>query len=181
MKNLLRLVAAFLALAGLASIGWYFRPASGTGGLTWEPPVVKKSLMTFAYKVYGDPAAQNGRNFLSKVVFRNTGSGPVHDFSISYQIPDYIPWTTAETHEEIQPGQTVVKPFYPQLPSKVTQLTKYRPRWVTLSKRKIHWSDKPGSSKEEVLRSNVELRGVNEVEHTGISQRNELVSGMINL
>ncbi|MEP6672943.1 MAG: hypothetical protein ABJF10_27515 [Chthoniobacter sp.] len=172
MKTLLRLVAAFLVLVGLASIGWYFRPTSDTGGLTWEPPVVKKSLMTFAYKIYGNPAAQNGRNFLSKVVFQNKGTGPVRDFSISYQIPDYIPWTTAETHEEIQPGQTVVKVYYPQLPSKVTQLSSQTT--VTLET-KIHWSDKPGSTKEEILRSNVELRGVNEVEYTDLPA-NEVVT-----
>jgi hypothetical protein len=172
MKTLLRLLAGLLAVAGLASLGWYFRPTSDTGTLTWEPPVVKKSLMTFAYKVYGNPAAQNGRNFLSKVVFENKGSGPVHDFSISYQIPDYIPWTTAETNEEIQPGQTVVKLFYPQLPSKVTQLTSQTT--VTLET-KIRWSDKAGSTKEEILRSNVELRGVNEVEYTDLPA-NELLT-----
>jgi len=172
MKTLLRLLSGLLLLAGVASLGLYFRPTSEVGALTWESPVVKKSLMTFAYKVYGNPGAQNGRNFLSKVVFKNTGSGPVHDFSISYQIPDYIPWTTAETNGEIQPGQTVVKLFYPQLPSKVTQLTSQTT--VTLET-KIRWSDKPGSTKEEILRSNVELRGVNEVEYTDLPA-NELVT-----
>lgn len=172
MKTLLRIVAGLFILAGLACLGWYFRPASDTGALSWETPVVKKSLMTFAYKVYGNPAAQNGRHFLSKIVFANKGTGPVRDFSISYQIPDYIPWTTASTHAEIQPGQTVVELYYPQLPSKVTQLTSQTT--VTLET-KVRWSDKPGSQKEEVLRSNVELRGVNEIEYTDLPA-NELLT-----
>src|SRR5262249_34400843 len=123
MKTLLRIIAVLLFLAGLGSVAFYLFGTSHTGELTYEPPVVKKSLMTFAYKVYGNPAAQNGRNFLSKIVFRNNGSGPVTDFSVSYQIPDYIPWTTAESQAEIPPGQTVVKLYYPQLPAKVTQLS----------------------------------------------------------
>ena len=172
MKTILRIFAGLFVLIGLACFGWYFRPASDTGALSWESPVVKKSLMTFAYKVYGNPAAQNGRHFLSKMVFTNKGTGPVRDFSISYQIPDYIPWTTAETHAEIQPGQTVVGLFYPQLPSKVTQLTSQTT--VTLET-KVRWADKPGVIKEEVLRSNVELRGVNEIEYTDLPA-NELLT-----
>lgn len=165
MKQLLRITAGVLVLAGLASLVFYAFGGSNTGKLAWDPPVVKKSLMTFAYKVYANPAAQNGRNFLSKLVFHNNGEGSVTDFSVSYQIPDYIPWTTPESQPEIPPGQTVVKLFYPQLPSKVTQLSNQTT--VTLET-KIHWSDKPGVVREEVIRSNVELRGVNEIEYTDL-------------
>src|SRR5262245_52603405 len=120
MKLFLRVAAAALGIAGLACIGMFFFKSSGTGKLSWDEPTVRKSVMTFAYKVYGDPAAQNGRDFLSKIVFRNSGTGPVRDLSVSYQIPDYIPWTTPETHKEVPPGQTIVQLYYPQLPAKVT-------------------------------------------------------------
>jgi len=172
MKQLLRITAAVLGIAGLICIGIFFFKGAGAGKLTRDEPTVRKSLMTFAYKVYGDPAAQNGRYFLSKIVFHNDGSGPVHDFSISYQIPGYISWTTPETHSEIPPGQTTVQLYYPQLPS-----------WVTLStsqttatlETKIHWSDKAGKPKEDILRSNVILRGANEVEYTDLPA-NEVVT-----
>ena len=164
-NKLLRSAAALLILAGLVCVALYFFSPPAPGTLRWEPPVVKKSLMTFAYKVYGNPAALNGRNFVSKVIFHNDGKGMVHNFSISYQIPDYVPWTTEETHAEIPPGQTIVKLFYPQLPAKVAQLANQTT--VTLET-KIRWMDKPGVQQEEILRSNIELRGVNEVEYTDL-------------
>ena len=165
MKLLLRIAAGALALLGLICIGIFFLKGAGAGRLTWEDPIVRKSVMTFAYKIYANPAAQNGRYFLSKMVFRNDGTGSVRDFSISYQIPDYVPWTTPETHSEIPPGETIVQLFYPQLPSKVTQLTS--PTTATLET-KIRWADKSGQPKEEILRSNVQLRGVNEIEYTDL-------------
>jgi hypothetical protein len=171
-KKILRVIAGLFVLLGLFCIALFFLKGAGAGKLTWEPPTVRKSLMTFAYKIYANPAAQNGRYFLSKTIFRNDGVAPVRDFSISYQIPDYVPWTTPETHSEIAPGQTVVQLFYPQLPSKVTQLTS---QTTATLETKIRWADKPGEMKEEILRSNVELRGVNEIEYTDLPA-NELLT-----
>ena len=165
MKRLLQIGAVLLALAGLLCFGVFFFKGGGAGKLAWDDPIVRKSLMTFAYKVYGDPAAQNGRYFLSKIVFHNDGIGPVHDLSISYQIPDYISWTTPQTYSEIPAGQTVVQCYYPQLPSKVTQLS--NDTNATLET-KIRWADKSGATKEQILRSNVMLRGVNEIEYTDL-------------
>lgn len=165
MKRLLQVGAALLALAGLLCLGVFFFKGGGSGKLAWDDPSVRKSLMTFAYKIYGDPAAQNGRYFLSKIVFHNDGAGPVHDFSISYQIPDYVSWTTPETHTEIPAGQTVVQLYYPQLPAKVTQLNS---QTTATLETKIHWSDQEGKAQEQILRSNVQLRGVNEIEYTDL-------------
>ncbi len=172
MNKIIRLTAVLLCLLGLGSLAFYhFRPQE-PGALHWDAPVVKKSLMTFAYKVYGNPSAQNGRNFVSKIVFHNDGQGMVRNFSISYQIPDYVPWTTEETHAEIPPGQTVVKLFYPQLPAKVTQLTN---QTTATLETKVRWMDKLGEQREEILRSNIELRGVNEVEYTDLP-KNEILT-----
>jgi hypothetical protein len=165
MKKTLRIAAGLLLVLGLICLVLFFLKGAGAGKLTWESPTVRKSLMTFAYKIYANPAAENGRYFLSKMVFRNDGTAPVRDFSVSYQIPDYLPWTTPETHAEISPGQTVVQLFYPQLPSKVTQLSS---QTTATLETKIRWADKSGETKEEILRSNVELRGVNEIEYTDL-------------
>ena len=165
MKRLLQIGAVLLAIAGLLCLGVFFFKGGGAGKLAWDDPIVRKSVMTFAYKIYGDPAAQNGRYFLSKIVFHNDGTGPVHDLSISYQIPDYISWTTPQEYSEIPAGQTVVQCYYPQLPSKVTQLS--NDTNATLET-KIRWADKSGAMKEQILRSNVMLRGVNEIEYTDL-------------
>jgi hypothetical protein len=71
-----------------------------------------------------------------------------------------VSWTTLETHPEIPPGQTVVALYYPQLPAKVTQLTSQTN--ATLET-KIRWADKAGEMKEEILRSNIIRRGVDEI------------------
>jgi len=133
---------------------------------------VRKSLMTFGYKIYGDPSVENGRFFLSKIVFHNVGNGSVHDLSVSYQIPDYVSWTTPATQSELPPGHTLVSLYYPQLPSKVTQLTNQTN--ATLET-KVRWANKAGEMKEEILRSNVILRGVNEIEYCDLPE-NELAN-----
>lgn len=165
MKRLLQLGAVLLAIAGFLCLGVFFFKGGGGGKLTWSDPVVRKSLMTFAYKVYADPAIENGRFFLSKIIFHNDGTGPVRNLSISYQIPDYIPWTTPETQSELPAGQTWVALYYPQLPSKVTQLSN---RANATLETKVRWIDSGNEQKEEVLRSNVLLRGVNEIEYTDL-------------
>jgi hypothetical protein len=167
MKRLLQIAALLLALLGFVSLGAYFLKGAGNGKLTWEDPVVRKSLMTFGYKIYGDPAVENGRLFLSKIVFHNDGAGAVHDLSVSYQIPDYVSWTTPQTQTELPAGQTLVSLYYPQLPAKVTELTSQTN--ATLET-KIRWADKAGQTQEQVLRSNVILRGVNEVEYCDLPQ-----------
>jgi hypothetical protein len=165
MKRLLRIAAALLGAAGLVCLGIYFFRGGGGGKLTWSDPTVRKSIMTFAYKVYADPSIENGRFFLSKIVFHNDGTGPVRDLSISYQIPDYYPWTTPETQSELPAGQTWVALHYPQLPAKVTQLSN---RANATLETKIRWIDSGNEQKEEVLRSNVLLHGVNEIEYTDL-------------
>ncbi len=165
MKILLRLAALVLVLAGLACFGLFFWKGGGSGKLVWDDPIVRKSIMTFAYKIYGNQAAQNGRYFLSKIVFRNEGKGAVHDLSVSYQIPDYTSWTTPKTYPEIPAGQTIVEVYYPQLPAKVTQLNS---QTTATLETKVRWADEAGQMKEQILRSNVILRGVNEIEYTDL-------------
>jgi hypothetical protein len=165
MKRILQIGAALLGAAGLVCLGIYFFKGGGGGKLTWSDPTVRKSIMTFAYKVYADPSIENGRFFLSKIVFHNDGTGPVRNLSISYQIPDYISWTTPETQSELPAGQTWVALYYPQLPAKVTQLSN---RANATLETKIRWIDSGNEQKEEVLRSNVLLRGVNEIEYTDL-------------
>jgi hypothetical protein len=165
MRKLVQLGAVVLAAAGLVCLGIYFFSGGGGGKLTWNDPTVRKSIMTFAYKVYADPSIENGRFFLSKIVFHNDGTGPVRNLSISYQIPDYISWTTPETQSELPAGQTWVALYYPQLPAKVTQLSN---RANATLETKIRWIDSGNEQKEEVLRSNVLLRGVNEIEYTDL-------------
>src|SRR6266446_6738145 len=96
MKRFTALVAGLaLMVSAICFTMWLFHQ-QGAGRLTWQRPTVKKTIQTFAYKVYGNSHLEDGRYFLSKMTFRNEGHRPVTDFSISYQVPGYIDWTTPE-------------------------------------------------------------------------------------
>ena len=164
MQSSLR-IGGLTCLAGAVGLlGAWLYSERGSGKLVWQRPEVKKSVHTFAYKVYADPHLSDGRFFLSKVVFKNEGRKPVRDFSISYQIPNYVPPTTPEVLSEIAPGYTVVKLFYPQFSSDVTKL---RDRTRATLEIKLQWKE-GGSVHEDVLKEELVLRGVNELEWTDV-------------
>jgi hypothetical protein len=154
------------------SFGAWSLRQQGKGHLAWDKPTVKKSIQTFAYKIYGNRSLENGRYFMSKTVLRNTGNRPVTDFSISYQIPGYIDWTTPETLTQIPPGHTIVRCFYPQFPMKVTEIKNVTPSALEI---KIRWNAGDGPTREEVVREQFEFRGVNEIEYTDMPA-NEVVT-----
>src|ERR1700732_570061 len=141
----MRRLGIILAVAGLLASAILFGAWSlrqqGQGQLVWERPTVKKTIQTFAYKVYGNSHLEDGRYFLSKMTFRNEGHRPVTDFSISYQVPGYIDWTTPEVLPAIPAAHTVIKCFYPQFPSKVTQIKNETPAGLEI---KIRWNDGNG-------------------------------------
>ena len=156
-------VASLLAAATL--FGAWFLRQQGQGQLVWDKPTVKKTIQTFAYKVYGNSRLQNGRYFMSKMVFRNTGNKPVTNFSVSYQVPGYIDWTTPEALAQIPPGHTVIKCFYPEFPMKVTQIKNDTP---SVLETRIRWNDGSSPMHEDVVREEFVFRGVNEIEWTDL-------------
>jgi hypothetical protein len=172
----MRRLGIILAVAGLLAsailFGAWFLRQQGQGQLVWDKPTVKKTIQTFAYKVYGNSRLQNGRYFMSKMVFRNTGNKPVTDFSISYQVPGYIDWTTPEALAQIPPGHTVIKCFYPEFPMKVTQIKNDTP---SVLEARIRWNDGSGPTREDVVREEFVFRGVNELEWTDLPT-NEVVN-----
>jgi hypothetical protein len=165
MKRFTALVAVLALMASaICFVMWLFHQ-QGAGRLMWDRPTVKKTIQTFAYKVYGNSHLEDGRYFLSKMTFRNEGHRPVTDFSISYQVPGYIDWTTPDVLPAIPPAHTVIKCFYPQFPSKVTQIKNETPSVLEI---KIRWNDGSGPAHEEVVREEFAFRGVNEIEYTDL-------------
>lgn len=166
MKSFLRIGAVILVLAGVGLLAtWIFSGAS-PGKLAWDPPVVRKTLMSFAYKVYANPEVADGRYFLSKVVLKNTGAGPIRDLAVSYQVPDYIPWTTPDVTNALPAGGTLVRVFYPKFTDKVSRLANKSTATLEI---KLQWREREGGPlKEEVLRDNFTLLGVNEVQYSDL-------------
>ncbi len=165
MKKLLVVSGGLVVLAGLLLLaaGWAHlgqTPAK----LTWDQPEFRSSLMTFAYKVYGNPKVENGRHFLSKITFKNTGEVPVTDFAISYKLQDYVPWTDPETMPEVPAGFSFAKLYYPRLPAEVTKL--HTQTTCTLQV-KTQWKEN-GRPREEVFKHDILLHPVNELTYSDL-------------
>ena len=165
MKKLLIGIGAGCVGLGLilATVAAFF--PQGSAKLSWQRPVVRKSIHTFAYKVYANPRLSDGRFFLSKLVLRNDGDRSVRDFSVSYEIPGYVSRTTPKVLPEIPPGHTVVELFYPQLSESVTKIKNLTTATLQIF---LQWKDGAGAVRDEILRENFNFRGVNEIEYTDL-------------
>jgi hypothetical protein len=166
-----RRVLALLACAAVLFAGgagllvaWALTGAK-PGQLSWDPPTIRKSIMSFGYKVYANPQVGEGRYFLSKLVLKNTGGRPIRDLTVSYQVPDYIPWTTPEGSGELPPGTSVVVVYYPKFPERITHLANQTTASLEI---KLQWRDDVGSTNEQVLRDDFTIYGVNEVQYSDV-------------
>jgi hypothetical protein len=151
---------------GLAALGlllllcWAIFGAGGgvlTAKVYWQPTV-----MTVAYKTYGNPEAARGKYWFAKSVLENTGKGSLKNVKISYQIPDYIAWTTPDEVAEILPGETVVFVYYPKFPSKVTNIRTRTPATLEV---KIEYD---GAPEPRLEKRDFEFRGLSEFSYTNL-------------
>ena len=166
-----RRVLAFLACAviffvgGAGLLATWVLTAAKPGQLSWDSPTYRKSVMSFGYKVYANSQIGEGRYFLSKLVLKNTGGRPIRDLTVSYQVPDYISWTTPEVASELPPGTSAVKLYYPKFPERITHLANQTTASLEI---KLQWREEGGSAKEQVLRDDFTLYGVNEVQYSDL-------------
>ncbi|MDF1839567.1 MAG: hypothetical protein P1V35_16985, partial [Planctomycetota bacterium] len=157
-------------LAGLAALGFSaasllfsFFSGDAPGKLDYQL-AVKPTVMTVAYKAYGNSSAADGKYWLARMVMENDGESTIEDVAISYRIPDYLDWSTPRTIDELLPGQTRVGNFYPKLPTKVTRLRSRTPSSIEF---KMSWND--GEEQHEKIEvREFEFRGVNEIEYTSL-------------
>ncbi|MBV9007813.1 MAG: hypothetical protein JO354_01435 [Verrucomicrobia bacterium] len=167
MKRILVGGGAALLLIGLILLAIGATKGGGQPGkLVWSTPDVKSALMTVAYKAYGNRKVENGRLYLSKITFKNEGEQPIQDFSISYKLEGYVPWTEPEIIHAVPPGFSFVKLFYPRLPAEVSKL---RTATNTTLYTKVHWKEN-GRDREEDLSHDVLLRAVNEISYSDLPQ-----------
>jgi len=158
---------ALLLLGVLLLAGWaIFGRAPGvlSAKVYWQPTV-----MTVAYKTYGNPEAAAGKYWFAKSVLQNTGRGSLKNVKISYQIPDYIPWTTPDEAAEILPGATAVLVYYPKFPAKVTAIRTRTPATLEV---KIEYD---GATEPHIEKRDFEFRGLSEFVYTDLPA-NEVLS-----
>lgn len=145
-----------LMAGGAAALGGYAL-LRGRGSLSYKV-YHQRTVMSVAYKAYGNPEAVGGRYWFARTVLQNTGKGVVKNVHVSYQIPGFMGWTTPDEAAEILPNQTVVFVFYPKFPSKLTEL---RSRTPATLEAKIEYDDGTGHQ-EHVEKREFEFFGVNE-------------------
>jgi hypothetical protein len=147
------IIGGILLVMGLMKVG------EAPARLTWREPEVKPALMSFAYNIYGNPKVEFGRHHLAKMVFKNVGEHPVTDFSISYKLDGYIPWTDPEVIRSVPGGYSFVQLYYPRLPATVSKL---RNATNTALHIRVRWQEE-GRQREETFARDLILRGVNEI------------------
>ena len=170
LQNGLVMIGALLVLAGAGLCASYVLGGADPGKLDLKIQT-KPTLMTVAYKAYGNAEAADGKYWLAKLVIRNTGGSPLDDLSVSYRVPDYIDWTTPDTTAEVLPGQTLVMPIYPHFTSAVTKTRTRTPAQIEI---KVEYST-VGKSQTVVEKRPFELRGITEIEYTSI-ESDEILS-----
>jgi hypothetical protein len=156
---------ALLFVCGVGLLATWLLTGAKPGQLSWDAPTFRKSVMSFGYKVYANPQVAEGKYFLSKIVLKNTGGRPIRDLTVSYQIPDYIPWTTPEVASELPPGTSTVKLYYPKFPERITHLANQTTASLEI---KLQWREEGGTAKEQVLRDDFTMYGVNEVQYSDL-------------
>jgi hypothetical protein len=159
------LVAVVLVLCGIGLLAAWVLTAPKPGALSWDPPTIRKSIMSVGYKVYANQQVADGRYFLSKVVLKNTGGRPIRDLTISYQIPDYIPWTTPEVSGELPPGTSIVATYYPKFPERIARLSNQTTATLEI---KLQWKEDGAGAREQVLRDDFTIFGVNEIQYSDL-------------
>lgn len=165
-KLLVRVGAVTLVAGGLLLAAGLMKFGERAAKLTWRDPEVKSALMTFGYKVYGSPKVQFGRHYLSKIVFKNEGELPIQNFSISYKIDDYVPWTEPEVMNNIPGGFTFTALYYPRLPASVSKLRNATNASLQV---RIKWTE-GRKTREETFSRDIAFRGVNELAYCDLPQ-----------
>ncbi|HTD12416.1 MAG TPA: hypothetical protein VK676_10140 [Steroidobacteraceae bacterium] len=164
-RQVLRLGGAALLAVAIALGVTYALTRAPPGRLAFDIEA-KPAIMSGAYKVYGNPAAGNGRYWMSKVVIKNEGGAPVENVTVSYQIPGLITWTTPREYPRILPGQSVVSLFYPRLPDSVALKTTTTTEQVEM---RVEYADHRGE-KHETRQMEFQLHGHNDLIYTTLPE-----------
>jgi len=119
------------------------------------------AIMPAVYKVYANENALNGKYSLYKMLITNSSKVTARNVDVSFQIPNYIEWTSIAKISAILPGESVVINCYPEFPDKIVDKT-------TSSNEKVNIKIK-GSNTDDIDESfSINIKGRNEFLYTCI-------------
>ncbi len=112
-------------------------------------------LMPAVYKVYANDNALNGKYSLFKMLLTNTSHTTAKNVEVSYQLTNFVDWTSIDKIPVLLPGQSVVVNCYPSLPDKIVDKT-------TSSKEKVNIKITGSNVSEDDEEFDIEVKGRNE-------------------
>ena len=119
------------------------------------------AIMPAVYKVYANENALNGKYSLFKMLVTNSSKVAAHNIEVSFQIPNYIDWTTVTKIPTILPGESVVVNCYPSFSDKIVDKT-------TTSKENVNIKIKGTNVSDIDEDFGIEMKGRNEFLYTCI-------------
>jgi hypothetical protein len=125
-------VCTIVLLAGIAVAVLSFYPRAQTAA---EPQLtvdiyVKPEVVTAAYKIYGGSYASM---WVAKCIIKNTGTVPIKNFNIEYEIAGYTASTSVEDYPVILPGETVRDYCWPNFdPEQMAKITNETPAEIVV-------------------------------------------------
>lgn len=122
-------------------------------------------VMSCLAKTYGNP--KFSELWIARSTFRNTGDAPVSDYRVRFRIAGYSEFSPWSTSVVVQPGQTVVDPFFPHLDiDKVAALTGRRSATIEIE---YAYRSARGDEVQETVSRRIEVLGRNEVVYSNLA------------
>ena len=156
-----RLVALLFIVAGLLlsfrhPISGIISPARLDVKIDHQP-----AIMPAVYKVYANENALKGKYSLFKMLVTNNSNVTARNVDVSYQVSNYIDWTSIAKIPAILPGASVVINCYPDFPDKIVDKT-------TSSNENVNIKIK-GSNTDDINEDfSIQMKGRNEFLYTCI-------------
>jgi hypothetical protein len=124
---------------------------------------VKPRIMSAVYKVFANPDFDNGKFWIGKTVFHNTGEGDITHLKISYRIENYSDWSPTDEYGLVVAGGHVVNCYYPVLSKDLATLDGPTPVDVVV---KYTYDDSDGQSHEDTTSARLTLMGCHQIEYS---------------
>jgi hypothetical protein len=157
-----RLLALILTIAGLLLLFRYTLISFASHAELSVNVEHQPAIMPAVYKVYANENALNGKYSLFKMLVTNKGNVTARNVDVSFQIPNYIGWTSVMKVPAILPGESVVINCYPDFPDRIVDKT-------TSSNEKVSIKIKGSNISDVDEDFNIEMKGRNEFLYTCVS------------
>jgi len=112
-------------------------------------------IMPAVHKVYANPEALDGQYHLFKAKITNTGTKPLENVVIKYEVPGYISWTDLSTAGRVIPGQSIVAVCYPVFDDRITEKTTESMERVNIL---VEWD---GAERKDILEETFSFKMLN--------------------